>query len=121
MFLPTAIDQRVIERDPQRTPIDCAHDARIARELRTIPVELLAQECRGVSAEVSAGLEVDDITVTVGDKTAIDDDVNDPAVVLPGERPFAARIVVSGIERPASARVAQRTRDDRCNALRRAP
>src|SRR6185437_8589031 len=123
LLLPPAVDERMVERDPHRPRIERAHDARVAGELRSIALELLLEERTLVAAKVRAGLEVDDVAVSVRDEASVENDVRHAPFVLARERPLAVRVGMRRIEQPPTARIVQRAGDDVDDALRsvRAP
>src|SRR4029079_18468415 len=95
--------------------VERPNEASITLELGCIAEDLALDECIDVGALMRSGLEVDDPARAFVNEAAIDDDVRNGIGFDAGERPFGARVLVTGVEQPTSARIAQERFDRREN------
>jgi hypothetical protein len=110
----------MVEPEADRARVERRDEPRIVPELVAIALAFAVEERVDIGAFVPPRLEVDDPADSVGDERAVDDDMRNAVVVDPGERPFAARVLVLRCEQPAPARVGDDRIESRDDVRRRA-
>ena len=86
----------MVQTEHDRSAVERRYETGVTMQLIAITLRFAIEEGRDVGAFVAAGLEVDDPAHAAVDERAVENHVRDGAAVDPGQRPFAARVVMPG-------------------------